>query len=40
MRPTLRPKRCREQQKSNVYLETIAAGINYIRSGNGTLMPA
>jgi hypothetical protein len=30
----------REQQKSNVYLETIAAGINYIRSGNGTLMPA
>jgi hypothetical protein len=30
----------REQKKSNGYLETIAAGINYIRSGNGTLMPA
>jgi hypothetical protein len=30
----------REQKKSNGYLETIAAGINYIRSGNGNLMPA
>lgn len=30
----------REQKKSNAYLETIAAGINYIRSGNGSLMPA
>jgi hypothetical protein len=30
----------REQKKSNAYLETIAAGINYIRSGNGNLMPA
>jgi hypothetical protein len=30
----------REQKKSNGYLETIAAGINYIRSGNCNLMPA
>jgi hypothetical protein len=30
----------REQKKSNGYLETIASGINYIRSGNGGLMPA
>jgi hypothetical protein len=30
----------REQIKSNGYLETIAAGINYIRNGNGSLMPA
>jgi hypothetical protein len=30
----------REQKKSNGYLQTIAEGINYIRSGNGGLMPA
>jgi hypothetical protein len=29
----------REQKKSNGYLETIASGINYIRGGNGGLMP-
>lgn len=29
----------RQQIKSNGYLETIAAGINYIRGGSGTLMP-
>lgn len=29
----------REQKKSNNYLATIADGINYIRNGNGTLMP-
>ena len=30
----------REQKKSNNYLQTIAEGINYIRNGNGSLMPA
>lgn len=30
----------REQKKSNNYLATIAEGINYIRNGNGSLMPA
>jgi len=30
----------REQKKSNNYLATIAEGINYIRNGNGALMPA
>lgn len=29
----------REQKKSNNYLATIADGINYLRNGNGTLMP-
>ena len=29
----------REQKKSNGYLQTIAEGINYIRNGNGSLMP-
>ena len=29
----------REQKKSNGYLQTIAEGINYIRGGNGALMP-
>ena len=30
----------REQKKSNNYLASIAEGINYIRNGNGSLMPA
>jgi hypothetical protein len=30
----------REQKKSNNYLQTISEGINYIRNGNGSLMPA
>jgi hypothetical protein len=30
----------REQKKSNGYLQTIAEGINYIRNGDGALMPA
>jgi hypothetical protein len=30
----------REQKKSNNYLAAIAEGINYIRNGNGSLMPA